>query len=99
MSDNKRYYWLKLKETFWNDAPILFMRSLPNGDTLVIIYLKLLGLSAQNDGYIAFEGNYGTIEDEIALILRENKVNGVYCGHGYRVTKKSLINYLEGGAA
>ncbi len=74
MADNKRYYWLKLKETFWNDAPILFMRSLPSGDTLVIIYLKLLGLSAQNDGYIAFEGNYGTIEDEIALILRENKM-------------------------
>ena len=75
MVENRRYYWLKLKETFWNDAPILFMRSLPSGDTLVIIYLKLLGMSAQNNGYIAFEGNYGTIEDEIALILRENKVN------------------------
>jgi excisionase family DNA binding protein len=35
----------------------------------------------------------------VRKLIRENKVSGVYCGHGYRVTKKSLINYLEGGAA
>ena len=44
------------------------------GDTLVIIYLKLLCMSLQNNGIIYFEGNYGTVEDEIALSLRENKV-------------------------
>lgn len=35
----------------------------------------------------------------VRKLIREKKVYGVYCGHGFRVTKKSLLNYLEGGAA
>lgn len=38
----------------------------------MIIYLKLLCMSLQNNGIIYFEGNYGTVEDEIALSLRED---------------------------
>ncbi len=35
----------------------------------------------------------------VRKLIREKKVCGVYCGHGFRVTKKSLLNYLEGGVA
>ena len=35
----------------------------------------------------------------VRKLIREQKICGVYCGHGFRVTKKSLLNYLEGGAA
>ena len=33
----------------------------------------------------------------VRKLIRENKVYGIFCGNGYRVTKKSLLNYLEGG--
>ena len=33
----------------------------------------------------------------VRKLIRENKVYGIFCGKGYRVTKKSLLNYLEGG--
>lgn len=74
MAANKRYYWLKLKMSFWDEPSVLFLRNLPSGDTLVIIYLKLLCMSLQNNGIIYFEGSYGTVEDEIALSLREEKM-------------------------
>ncbi len=74
MAANKRYYWLKLKKSFWDEPSVLFLRNLPSGDTLVIIYLKLLCMSLQNNGIIYFEGSYGTVEDEIALSLREDKM-------------------------
>ncbi|PLT87016.1 phage replisome organizer N-terminal domain-containing protein [Mediterraneibacter gnavus] len=74
MAANKRYYWLKMKKSFWDEPSVLFLRNLPSGDTLVIIYLKLLCMSLQNNGIIYFEGTYGTVEDEIALSLREDKM-------------------------
>ena len=74
MAANKRYYWLKMKKSVWDEPSVLFLRNLPSGDTLVIIYLKLLCMSLQNNGIIYFEGTYGTVEDEIALSLREDKM-------------------------
>lgn len=74
MAVNKRYYWLKLKKSFWDEPSVLFLRNLPSGDTLVIIYLKLLCMSAEYDGFLYFEGAYGSVEDEIALSLREDKM-------------------------
>ena len=35
----------------------------------------------------------------VRKLIKENKVYGVYCGHGYRITKKSLLKYLKGEAA
>ena len=32
----------------------------------------------------------------VRKLIRENKIHGVFCGHGYRVSKKSLLTYLEG---
>lgn len=74
MAANKRYYWLKMKKSFWDEPSVLFLRNLPNGDTMVIIYLKMLCMSLQNNGIIYLEGNYGTVEDELALSLREDKM-------------------------
>lgn len=41
MADNKRYYWLKLKNNWFNDKRIKKLRSVAGGDTYVIIYLKI----------------------------------------------------------
>lgn len=75
MGQNKRYYWLKLHEEFFNQPVLKYLRKLPEGETIIIIYLKLLLISLRMDGYIYLEGFYQTLEEEIALILDEEKMD------------------------
>ena len=71
----KRYYWLKLKEDFFNRKEIKKLRKLAGGDTFVIIYLKMLLISINNDGIIRFDGVENSLEDELALQLDEEVDN------------------------
>ena len=48
MAENRRYYWLKLKEDFFIDKRIKRLRRISGGDTYTIIYLKLLLLSLKD---------------------------------------------------
>ncbi len=72
MAQNKRYFWLKLHEEFFDDESIKFIQSLPDGDKVVIIYLKLLLKSLKNNGLICLQGFYATPEEDLALMLRED---------------------------
>ena len=47
------------------------MRRSQNGDTKVIIYLKMILMTIDNDGYIEFKGVEDDICDEIAIALDE----------------------------
>ncbi len=70
--ENKKYYWLKLKQDFFSNLRMKKLRSIAGGDTYTIIYLKLQLLSLQNDGYLYFEGVEDTFEQEMALSIDEN---------------------------
>ena len=37
----KRFFWLKLRETFFNETYIKAMRTFKNGDSLVLTYLEM----------------------------------------------------------
>lgn len=74
METKKRYYWLKLREDFFSQVSIRLLRKMPEGATMVIIYLELLLLSIQNDGYIYAEGICDSLEEELALALDEDVV-------------------------
>lgn len=50
MSDNKRYYWLKLNENFFEDDTIQWIEEQENGKDYVIFYLKLCLKSLKDDG-------------------------------------------------
>lgn len=50
MSDNKRYYWLKLKEDFFDEDTIVFIEEQPNGIVYSNFYLKLCLKSLKTDG-------------------------------------------------
>ncbi len=56
MADNRRYYWLKLKEDFFTDKRIKRLRRISGGDTYTIIYLKLLLLSLKDSGKLYYDG-------------------------------------------
>lgn len=71
----KHYYWLKLKDTFFDQLEIKKLRKLAGGDTYTIIYLKLQLLSIKNDGYIEFKRIENDFVDELALLLNEEVDN------------------------
>ena len=75
MSINKRFYWLKIGATFFDDLKIQKLRKIAGGDTFTCIYLKLMILSLKNDGSILFESIFEDFEDELAIKLNETVEN------------------------
>lgn len=67
----KRYYWLKLKEDFFDDKRIKALRRLDGGDTMAVIYLRMQLSSLKSEGVIPFSGICETVADELALDMNE----------------------------
>lgn len=70
---NKKYYWLKLKSTFFNQLEQKKMRRQENGSDMLIIYLKMMLLSIDKDCIIAYQGVENSIEEELAFEFGEDK--------------------------
>lgn len=75
MADNKKYYWLKLKDDFFSQPKIKKLRRIAGGDTYTIIYLKMQLLSLKNGGKLYFEGIEENFIEEIALTIDEDIEN------------------------
>lgn len=71
----KRYFWLKLKEEFFQDKEIKKLRRIAGGDTYTIIYLKLMLLSLKSDGRLYFDGIEDSFYEELALEIDEDPEN------------------------
>ena len=71
-NNNRRFYWIKLKKDFFEARPIKRLRTMSNGDTYTIIYLKLLLKTVENNGFYYYEGIDEDIYNEIALDLDED---------------------------
>lgn len=67
----QKYYWLKLKEDFFDDKVIKYLRKMPDGPTLVIIYLKMQLKSLKTEGFLKYDGIFPTCEEELAILLDE----------------------------
>lgn len=83
--ENKKYYWLKLKEDFFDDKYIKALRKLPDGDALCIIYQKMQLKSLKTEGFIQYDKILPSAEEELALVLDED-VNKV------KLTLQALLN-------
>ena len=86
MSENKRYYWLKLKEDFFGDKTIKKLRRIAGGDTYTVIYLKMLLKSLRDDGKLYYEGIESDFASELALDIDEDEEN-------VKVTIQFLMSY------
>lgn len=73
MAENRRYYWLKLKEDFFTDKRIKRLRRISGGDTYTIIYLKLLLLSLKDGGKLYYDGVETDFIKELALTIDEKE--------------------------
>ncbi len=69
----KQFFWLKLKDNFFDEKYVKALRRLPNGDTLTIIYIKMQLKSLNTDGYIYYENFMTDSISELAMTLDENE--------------------------
>lgn len=90
---NKKFFWIKLKQDFFNDPYIKLLRRMAGGDTYTIIYLEMLVKSASTDGMLYFQGAGQDIAEELSFILGEN-VEDVRALLAYLEAKK-LITHPE----
>ena len=52
MAENKRYYWLKLKEDFFEEDAVEWLEDQENGKEYCLFYLKLCLKSIRTDGVL-----------------------------------------------
>jgi len=71
MSEQKRYYWLKLQHDFFKSLRIKKLRKIAGGDTYTIIYLKMQLKCLADGGYWYYKGVLDSFEEEVALDIDE----------------------------
>ncbi len=68
----KRYYWLRLKEDFFERDEIKILENMPNGKDYIIFYMKLLLKSVSTDGILIFNGCIPFTPNMLASITNTN---------------------------
>lgn len=98
MSDNKRYYWLKLDEKFFEDDTMAWIEEQENGKDYLIFYLKLCLKSLKDDGkLIRFVGQTLMPYDIPALAKYANTKIDTVAVAMKLFEKIGLIEYLDTG--
>lgn len=88
------YFWLRLDNNFYKNLAIKKVRKLAGGDTMIVIYQKMMLSSLETNGVIYYEGLYGKLEEELALMIDED-VDQVAMTLAY-FTKSGLIQIDDG---
>lgn len=70
MADDKRYYWLKLTDTFFDNDKIALIEGVRNGEKYLIFYLKLLCKSIKTEGILRINENLPYSDAMLAALTR-----------------------------
>lgn len=70
--DKQHYFWIKLFHDFFDTLIIKKLRTKPKGDTLALLYQRVILLSLKHNGYICYEGMGDDIPQEISMTTNEN---------------------------
>ena len=87
MSSNKKYYYLKLKENFFNSDEIVLIENMQDGILYSNILLKLYLLSLKFNGYLRLNENMNYTAQMISTITR----------HEVGTVERALRIFLEFG--
>lgn len=66
MSKSKIYYWVKLPVDFFEQPEVKYMINMESGTDYIFVYLKLVLMSANNEGRLYFKHLESRIEIELA---------------------------------
>ena len=72
MADNKKYYWLKLDENFFEDDTMAWIEEQENGKDYLIFYLKLCLKSLKDDGRLMLNGRIPYNSSTLAMVTRHS---------------------------
>ena len=64
----KRYYWFKLKKDFFKRHDIRILENMPDGEKIVLFYMKLLCESVDHDGSLRFSDAVPYTVDMLASV-------------------------------
>ena len=73
MSDNRKYYYLKLKESYFDDDAIVLLESMQDGMLYSNILLKLYLKSLKYGGTLQLDENIPYTAQMIATIIARKK--------------------------
>lgn len=96
MADNKKYYYLKLKENFFDSDELIMLESQPDGHLYSNILLKLYLRSLKNDGKLMFNDRIPYNAEILAKVTRHNVA--VVEKALFLFEKLGLIEKLDNGA-
>jgi len=96
MSDDKKYYYLKLKDNFFDSDEIIVLESMPDGHLYCNILLKLYLRSLKNEGKLMFNYQIPYNSTILAQVVRQpvgvvEKAIDIFKQYG-------LIEVLDNGA-
>lgn len=72
MSENKKYYWLKLKRDFFKRHDVRIIEEMPNGKDYILFYLKLLLESIDHEGELRFSETIPYNEQMLSVVTNTN---------------------------
>lgn len=70
---DKKYYWLRLKEDFFQQHKIKVLKSMPNGRLYALIYLELLTESVSHEGQLRFSKMLPYDANTLSAVIDEDK--------------------------
>lgn len=70
--ESKKFYWLKLKRDFFKRHDIRIIEGLPNGEKVILFYLKLMLESIDHEGELRFSKEIPYTSEMLATITDTN---------------------------
>ena len=70
--EEKKFYWLKLKNDFFKRQDIMIVENMPNGKDYILFYLKMLLESVSHNGELRFNDTIPYNEQMLATITNTN---------------------------
>ncbi|HEK9992841.1 TPA: conserved phage C-terminal domain-containing protein [Streptococcus equi subsp. zooepidemicus] len=69
MAKTKVYFWLKVDKKFFDNLFIKRLKQTPGGYTMIVIYIRLMLESLEDDCILYYEGYFDNLVQELALKL------------------------------
>lgn len=75
VGESKEFKSIEVSSSFFRNQKLKKLRNIAGGETYTAIYLKLLLLSANTDGYISYKGLDTNLYTELAMLIDEKVYN------------------------
>jgi len=69
MAKTKIYFWLKVDKKFFDNLFIKRLKNMPGGYTMIVIYIRLMLESLEDDCILYYQGYFDSLVQELALKL------------------------------